>query len=422
MVVVIWVSSSFVMNNIFGEQSYNKPFLITYVNTASFSLYLLPFLLKKKLAKTNQSTNDQLLCHTTDNSLLDRQAQSASIVLDGDHNINENSLLMRTDEENELGNDEELYGADVDDKLTTRETVQLSLTFCIIWFLANWSTNASLAYTTVGSSTILSSMSGLFTLGIGAACGIERINGLKIMAVCISLIGVALVSYTDKNNTTSIPIETPAAPSNPLLGDVLALLGAFFYGCYTILLKIRIQDESRLDMSLFFGFVGAFNVVLLWPCFGILHLLGIERLELPGTSAIWGLVILNALIGTFLSDYLWLLAMLMTSPLVVTLGLSLTIPVALTGDFIFKHVVPNLQYWVGAILVIAGFLSVNMAALSEVDESQALDGRQLVPQEDTLYPSLESRQSSSTEHIPKGSESSVHSNGSYHSLDQTVTR
>lgn len=95
---------------------------------------------------------------------------------------------------------------------------------------------------------------------------------------------------------------------------------------------------------------------------------------------------------------------------------------ALTGDFIFKHVVPNLQYWVGAILVIAGFLSVNMAALSEVDESEALDGRQLVPQEDTLYPSLESRQSSSTEHIPKRSESSIHSNGSYHSLDQTVTR
>lgn len=122
----------------------------------------------------------------------------------------------------------------------------------------------------------------------------------QMLTIMFSLIGVALVSYTDKNNTTSIPIETPAAPSNPLLGDVLALLGAFFYGCYTILLKIRIQDESRLDMSLFFGFVGAFNVVLLWPCFGILHLLGIERLELPGTSAIWGLVILNALIGTFL--------------------------------------------------------------------------------------------------------------------------
>jgi solute carrier family 35 protein F5 len=114
-----------------------------------------------------------------------------------------------------------------------------------------------------------------------------------------SLIGVSLVSYADKN-ASNMPIESPSSPSNPLLGDILALLGAFFYGCYTILLKVRIQDESRLDMSLFFGFVGAFNVVLLWPCFGILHALGIERLELPSTAAVWGLIFLNALIGTFL--------------------------------------------------------------------------------------------------------------------------
>lgn len=165
---------------------------------------------------------------------------------------------------------------------------------------------------------------GLFTLGIGAMFGIERINGLKIAAVFIrylsiacrsnhetlyitgfftactfSLIGVSLVSYADKN-ASNMPIESPSSPSNPLLGDILALLGAFFYGCYTILLKVRIQDESRLDMSLFFGFVGAFNVVLLWPCFGILHALGIERLELPSTAAVWGLILLNALIGTFL--------------------------------------------------------------------------------------------------------------------------
>lgn len=46
------------------------------------------------------------------------------------------------------------------EKMTVRETLQLSSYFCILWFLANYCTNASLAYTTVGSSTILSSMSG----------------------------------------------------------------------------------------------------------------------------------------------------------------------------------------------------------------------------------------------------------------------
>ncbi|KAJ2956162.1 hypothetical protein NQZ79_g7957 [Umbelopsis isabellina] len=414
------------MNSIFGERSYNKPFLITYVNTASFSLYLLPFLLKRKFLKkdSKESVIDRSsrpVClvpthHNDDNVSDETVMQDNRAPLSSADNqveiLSESSLLMASDEENDQVEHGVSYGSEQLDKLTIRETVKLSLTFCFIWFLANWSTNASLAYTTVGSSTILSSMS-----GIGAMCGIEKISSLKIAAVFISLIGVTLVSYADNSNSSGSPIDQPEHPHNPLLGDILALMGAFFYGCYTILLKVRIQDESRMDMSLFFGFVGAFNVVLLWPCFGILHILGIEKLELPGAGAIWGLIILNALIGTFLSDYLWLLAMLMTSPLVVTLGLSLTIPIALTGDFFYKHVVPNLQYAIGAILVIIGFLSVNMAALSEVDEAESHEGRQLVPQEDSFHPSLDIQQRSSAEHIPKSSES-LHSNRSYQSLDQ----
>jgi hydrogenase-4 membrane subunit HyfE len=48
------------IQSIFGEQSYNKPFLITYVNTASFSFYLLPFLLKKKLSNRKANHVDEL--------------------------------------------------------------------------------------------------------------------------------------------------------------------------------------------------------------------------------------------------------------------------------------------------------------------------------------------------------------------------
>jgi solute carrier family 35 protein F5 len=63
----------------------------------------------------------------------------------------------------------------------------------------------------------------------------------------------------------------------------------------------------------------------MWPVFPILHFLGLEKFELPFSPYLWVMVLLNAFIGTFLSDYLWLLAMLMTSPLVVTLGISLTV-------------------------------------------------------------------------------------------------
>jgi len=63
---------------------------------------------------------------------------------------------------------------------------------------------------------------------------------------------------------------------------------------------------------------------------------------------------------TFISDYLWILAMLMTSPLIVTMGLSLSIPLALLGDFLFKGHLKGLIYWLGAILVLIGFSVVNL--------------------------------------------------------------
>jgi solute carrier family 35 protein F5 len=70
-------------------------------------------------------------------------------------------------------------------------------------------------------------------------------------------------------------------PKNALLGDGLALLSAICYAVYVILLKVKIEDEERVDMQLFFGyvrslsllgarsshssFVGLFNTVFLLP-------------------------------------------------------------------------------------------------------------------------------------------------------------
>lgn len=205
-------------------------------------------------------------------------------------------------------------------------------------------------------------MSGLFTLGIGALFKVEKMNLVKIMAVLISLVGVSFVSYSD---TKELSQETVEQQVSPIIGDILALLGAFFYGCYTTLLKLKIGDEDRIDMPLFFGFVGAFNLLFLWPVIPILNYTGLETFEIPMNGTLWAVIIINAFIGTFVSDYLWLVSMLMTSPLVVTLGISLTIPLALMGDVLFKGFVPNLNYILGALLVVVGFLAVNTNAIHQ---------------------------------------------------------
>lgn len=56
-------------------------------------------------------------------------------------------------------------------------------------------------------------------------------------------------------------------------------------------MKKQVGDESRVNMQLFFGLVGLFNLVLLWPGFVVLHVTGIERFEMPGSAEIWVIVL-----------------------------------------------------------------------------------------------------------------------------------
>jgi solute carrier family 35 protein F5 len=153
---------------------------------------------------------------------------------------------------------------------------------------------------------------------------------------------------------------------------------------YLIFLKVQIKEESRIDMQLFFGYVGLFNISLCWPVALLLHWLGVESLELPGTTEAVVAILINVSIPsvyfysavtdplwgmlrspdrqmfiTLTSDYLYVVAMLKTTPLVVTVGLSLTIPLAMVGDY-FLGKPATFQVLVGAVLVTGAFIVVGV--------------------------------------------------------------
>jgi solute carrier family 35 protein F5 len=56
---------------------------------------------------------------------------------------------------------------------------------------------------------------------------------------------------------------------------------------------------------LFSGFVGLFNLLLLWPLFFLFHYSKWELFEWP-TQHQWTFLLLNGLVGTVLSEVLWL--------------------------------------------------------------------------------------------------------------------
>ncbi|KAF8198950.1 hypothetical protein BJ912DRAFT_922159 [Pholiota molesta] len=359
LVVLLWTSSNFLTQDLY-EGGYDKPFLVTYMNTSSFSLYLIPFLIRRWWTRQNNSTKT-LTSVLQYESLASEEIDTNIYIEDPSHQD-----LLSTDDLSELRTNPL-------PPLNDRQTADLAFSFCLIWFIANWSVNASLDYTSVASATILSSMSGFFTLAIGRLFHVEKLTLIKIGAVCTSFLGVMIVSLSDSG------MKQPAGPalhpttqqmivnSRAILGDMLALVSALFYAMYVILLKVRIKSESRIDMQLFFGFVGLLNIIACWPIGFILHITGAEVFELPTSRKALSALFINMAI-TLSSDYLYVLAMLKTTPLVVTIGLSLTIPVAVAGDFL-RHRPAQIAVIGGALLVLASFVAVGFEDSNEDEDS-----------------------------------------------------
>jgi solute carrier family 35, member F5 len=91
------------------------------------------------------------------------------------------------------------------------------------------------------------------------------------------------LSGASNDNRGNFPHKTTAQIA---IGDGMALFSAVIYGVYVTVMKRRVGNEDRVNMPLFFGLVGLFNVAFLWPGFFILHFTGIETVGCPSRPAL----------------------------------------------------------------------------------------------------------------------------------------
>lgn len=89
---------------------------------------------------------------------------------------------------------------------------------------------------------------------------------------------------------------------------------------------------------------------------------------MPPDSRVSMIVVVNSL-SSLVSDFCWAYAMLLTSPLVVTVGLSMTIPLSLIGQMILDNQYSSVLYWVGACVVLLSFIFINHEEAKE-EEAQ----------------------------------------------------
>lgn len=271
----------------FADDSYSKPYFVTYINTSFFAISLIPIsfriIHKEGFGNVKRAIAEKWRGQRYSRiPTSDREVPARLLVGDEEPMISHNFASLAS-----LVNAEGVMGI--------AETAWLSLEFCLLWFIANYFVAACLKYTSVASSTILTSTSSIWTLIFGAIVKVESFTFKKLIGTLASLTGIILISSIDLSsdndeNRGKFPHKTIEEIA---LGDAMAFFSAIMYGLYTVVMKKRIGNEDRVNMPLFFGLVGLFNVILLWPGFLVLHFTGVETFELPPTSKIWAIVLVS---------------------------------------------------------------------------------------------------------------------------------
>ncbi|KAF2486313.1 thiamine-repressible mitochondrial transport protein THI74 [Neohortaea acidophila] len=368
LVVVFWTGSSFLASAILADHSFSNPFFVTYINTLFFILPLAPAVLHKAYRRPDEFHEWMNECRDAASKLSSRLGfrtgtHSHSRALDPTGGSTESLLRpARTPSQSpsiKRRHSESTHSAN---RLTLSETARLSLEFCLLWFGAGYILLACLQHTTVASSTILTSTASIFTLIFGAMIGVEKLTLRKSLSVILSLAGVALISSVDFSGKSSDDDHRGSFPEKTTgelaWGNTLALISAAIYALYITRLKKRVPDDSLVSMPVFFGLVGLFNAVMLFPFFFILHWTGVERFEFPPAGRVTWILLLNGA-GSMISDVAWAYAVLLTSPVLVTVGLSMTIPLTLVGQMVLNEQTSTAVYWIGAMVVVSSFILVS---------------------------------------------------------------
>ena len=105
----------------------------------------------------------------------------------------------------------------------------------------------------------------------------EKFNWVKALMIFVSLAGFTLIALQDIKNGSEEKKDLQA------LGDILTMISALCYAVYATYLKIKVpkEKEETFRFSLFLGFVGLFNDIVLLPVIILFNWIGIETLEWP---------------------------------------------------------------------------------------------------------------------------------------------
>lgn len=352
--IATWLIGLELVNSVLKGDEYSKPFFLAFLTGSCFSLNFLPDIYRYVTTGFDHSGGDHF--------------KYSPLLSHSDLEVDPEPILdsVRRVEKNEMGANEPI-------PLTRREILSLASKLSVIYFAYNALVMLALQYTSASNQTVLGSTTAVFTLFIGVYLNIDRLTIKKLACVATSLLGVVLINISEQGATSSDD-ENKFKPKNPALGNFYALLGALCYAMYLLVMKLECGTENKTtNERQLFGCVGVFTFLFGIPVLCVVHYFGIEEFQLPPNLAVFSMILINSVFSV-ISDYVTILAMLLTSPLVTSLALTSSIPIAIFCDFMILALTGGennsstsslLTYAFGVLSILMSVILINVNVTSE---------------------------------------------------------
>ncbi|KAH8808008.1 hypothetical protein F5884DRAFT_635767, partial [Xylogone sp. PMI_703] len=209
----------------------------------------------------------------------------------------------------------------------------------------------------------------------------EKLRLDKSFAVLVAIIGVLVVAYGDSTPTKhggksggSVgggPTDEEVEASNRVLGNLIIGIGSVLYGFYEVLYKrLACPPEGTspgrgmIFANTFGSLMGSFTLLVLWIPLPILHVLGIEKFELPTGRAASLLCVSVLSNAVFSGSFLVLISL--TSPVLSSVAALLTIFLVAIVDWLWTGVPLSPAAIIGGLLIIAAFLLLSWSTYREM--------------------------------------------------------
>lgn len=314
LVDIIWVASSELTKYLYKNENFDKPFFCTFFKTSMFTLYFFVMGMIAPWREACARNGNYQLVEPQDDSdgFYSNGLSDSTFVPIKTPDTESDDSSIRSVRFSKLAEVRELNAAEATDALMSRlsyaasirirrqrthhKTARTALLFCILWFIANYTFQLALDPSETGLVTLLSTTSSIFTLLLAASFPSsigDRFTISKLIAVSLTICGATMVCMSEINEPHSSR------------GIILSVLSAFFYACYLVLVKRKNDIDEKIDIMEFFGFVGLWNTLLLWPLFLVLNFSQLESFEMPNKKQFL-ILFLNGLVGTVISEALWL--------------------------------------------------------------------------------------------------------------------